>query len=86
MNNSNFYALVQSGFPSDEEAVFLEHERGILKYSELDVATGKILALFEQLGVIKGARVIAQVDKSPEAIVLYLACLRAGVIYIPLNT
>ncbi|MFT5350496.1 MAG: malonyl-CoA/methylmalonyl-CoA synthetase, partial [Gammaproteobacteria bacterium] len=83
MNNSNFYALVQSGFPSDEEAVFLEHERGILKYSELDAVTGKILTLFEQLGVIKGARVIAQVDKSPEAIVLYLACLRAGVIYIP---
>jgi malonyl-CoA/methylmalonyl-CoA synthetase len=33
-----------------------------------------------------GDRVIVQVDKSAEAVILYLACLRAGAIYIPLNT
>jgi malonyl-CoA/methylmalonyl-CoA synthetase len=86
LKNSNFYALTQSGFPDDEEAVFLEHERGVLKYSELDSFTGSILSLFKQLGVNKADRTIVQVDKSPETIVLYLACLRAGVIYIPLNT
>ena len=34
----------------------------------------------------KGDRVAVQVEKSPEAIFLYLACLRAGAIYLPLNT
>ena len=38
------------------------------------------------LGVAPGDRVAVQVDKSPEAIVLYLACLRVGAVYLPLNT
>jgi malonyl-CoA/methylmalonyl-CoA synthetase len=38
------------------------------------------------LGVEPGDRVAAQVEKSPEAILLYLACLRAGAVFLPLNT
>lgn len=38
------------------------------------------------LGVGIGDRVAVQVDKSPEAILLYLACLRMGGVYLPLNT
>ena len=38
------------------------------------------------LGVNVGDRVAVQVDKSPEAILLYLACLRIGGVYLPLNT
>ncbi|WNL38553.1 malonyl-CoA synthase [Halomonas sp. PAMB 3232] len=38
------------------------------------------------LGVKKGDRVAVQVEKSPEAILLYLACLRIGGVYLPLNT
>ena len=45
-----------------------------------------MLSLLQQLGVKKGDRVVVQVDKSIEAVLLYLACLRAGAIYIPLNT
>ena len=37
-------------------------------------------------GVKPGDRVAAQVEKSPEALFLYLACLRAGAAYLPLNT
>jgi malonyl-CoA/methylmalonyl-CoA synthetase len=40
----------------------------------------------QSLGVQPGDRVVAQVEKSTEAVVLYLACLRAGAIYIPLHT
>lgn len=39
-----------------------------------------------ELGVTQGDRVAVQVDKSPEAILLYLACLRIGGVYLPLNT
>lgn len=39
-----------------------------------------------QLGVQPGDRVAVQVEKSPEALLLYLSCLRAGAVYLPLNT
>jgi malonyl-CoA/methylmalonyl-CoA synthetase len=45
-----------------------------------------MLSLLQQSGVQKGDRVVVQVEKSIEAVLLYLACLRAGAIYIPLNT
>ena len=45
-----------------------------------------MLSLMQQRGVKKGDRVVVQVDKSIEAVLLYLACLRAGAIYVPLNT
>ena len=38
------------------------------------------------LGAHPGDRVAVQVDKSPEALCLYLGCVRAGLIYLPLNT
>ncbi len=37
-------------------------------------------------GAKKGDRVAVQVEKSAENIFLYLACLRAGLVYLPLNT
>lgn len=84
--NHNIYTLFQSCFPNDKQAVFLEHERGELTYHMLDEATGRVLALLQQLGIDKGDRIIVQVEKSAEAVILYLACLRAGAIFIPLNT
>jgi len=86
MSNSNIYELFYSKFPSDPEAVFLEHEQGSLLYSQVENETGKLAGLLKQLGVKKGDRVIVQVDKSAEAVLLYLTCLRVAAIFIPLNT
>src|SRR5687767_12039960 len=54
---------------------------------------GSFLALSARLahalracGVAPGDRVAVQVDKSLEALALYVACLRAGAVYLPLNT
>ncbi len=38
------------------------------------------------LGLSIGDRVAVQVEKSPEALALYAACLQAGLIFLPLNT
>lgn len=86
MNNSNIYELFQSRFPADTKAAFLEHEQGNLLYSQIDNETGQLAGLLKQLDVKKGDRVIVQVEKSAEAVLLYLACLRVGAIFIPLNT
>ncbi len=87
MTNANLYTLFQQRSPKDADALFLHSIDGRqLRYSEIPPRSGQMLSLLQQLGVKKGDRVVVQVDKSIEAVLLYLACLRAGAIYIPLNT
>jgi len=85
MPNANLYALFASRFPSDRSAPFLEHARGITSFAQLDDQSARIAAVLKSSGAAKGDRIIVQVDKSPEAVMLYLACLRAGLTFIPLN-
>lgn len=49
---------------------------------EVDKAVGALAVV----GVAPGDRVLVQVDKTPAAVVLYLACLKAGAVYTPINT
>ncbi|MEM9724207.1 MAG: AMP-binding protein [Pseudomonadota bacterium] len=53
--------------------------------AEVDGETRRIAAALRAAGVEPGDRVAAQVEKSPAALSLYLACLRLGAIYLPLN-
>ena len=87
MTNANLYTLFEQRFPNNPDALFLDSVDGRqLRYSEIPARSGRMLSLLQQRGVKKGDRVVVQVDKSIEAVLLYLACLRAGAIYIPLNT
>jgi malonyl-CoA/methylmalonyl-CoA synthetase len=47
---------------------------------------GRLASALSTLGARPGDRVSVQVAKSPESLALYLACLRAGLVYHPLNT
>ena len=87
MANANIYGMFLERFPTDPTAVFLDGVEGRqLRYSEVPERSGRMLGLLQKKGLQKGDRVVVQVDKSLEAVLLYLACLRAGAIYIPLNT
>jgi malonyl-CoA/methylmalonyl-CoA synthetase len=57
-----------------------------LTYGDTLAASGRMAGALVARGVSPGDRVAVQVEKSAEAIVLYLACLRAGAVYLPLNT
>lgn len=82
----NLYELFESRFPADRSRAFIELEDGqAYSYADLEVVSGRYARLLADLGVLKGDRVAVQVEKSPEAVFLYLACLRAGAIYLPLN-
>ena len=71
----------------DVDQVLIETPNGrILTYRAALIGSGRIAATIRQLGVKPRDRVVAQVDKSPEALLLYLACLRAGAVFVPLNT
>lgn len=60
--------------------------RAPLTVKEVFDAAGRFANVLSRHGVRPGDRVAVQVEKSPEALVLYLACLRAGAVYLPLNT
>ena len=55
-------------------------------YAELVELSGRLANLLVEQGVQPGDRVAVQVQKSPEAIALYLAAVRAGAVFLPLNT
>ena len=85
--SDNLYALIAAGLPADPAAVFLDVEGGTpVLYREIDERTARIASALASHGAAPGDRVIAQVDKSPDAVMLYLACLRAGLVFVPLNT
>lgn len=56
------------------------------RYTDALTLSAQLAGALTELGVKQGDRVAVQVDKSPEAILLYLACLRIGGVYLPLNT
>ena len=55
-------------------------------HEELAAASARIANVLLELGIKPGDRVAVQVPKSAEAIALHLACIRAGAIYLPLNS
>ncbi|MGJ7611392.1 MULTISPECIES: malonate--CoA ligase [unclassified Variovorax] len=85
--NANLFAALRAAFPADLDGIAVETESGLF-YSWRDVerASAMIANLFEALQLEKGARIAVQVEKSVEAMLLYLATLRAGYVFLPLNT
>jgi malonyl-CoA/methylmalonyl-CoA synthetase len=84
---SFLYDLFAQRFPADRSLPVIETSRGrVYTYADLDRGSARIGAALRASGVGKGDRVMAQVEKSPEALFLYLACLRLGAIFVPLNT
>ena len=87
MDSSNLYELFRSRFPTDPQAWFLERPDGTgIRYTEIDDLAARAQSILHASGVRPGDRVVVQVEKSPAAVVLYLASLRSGAVYVPLNT
>jgi malonyl-CoA/methylmalonyl-CoA synthetase len=85
--NQNLYAIFQSRFPQNRDEPLLHLPQGsIVSYAAADEGSASYAALLAGLGLRPGDRVAVQVEKSPEALLLYLACLRAGLVYLPLNS
>ena len=84
--NNNLYERFARCFPANAATTVIETTDGRRwSYRDLDRETARLARLFDSLGLGKGERVAVQVEKSPEALFVYLACLRAGLIYLPLN-
>jgi len=54
-------------------------------YASLRDECGRFIAALLRRGVVPGERVAVQIDKSAEAVLLYVACLRMGAVFVPIN-
>ena len=87
--NANLFCALRQAFPVELDAVAIETADGApLHYTwrDLDRGTAMLANLLDSLDLPAGSRVAVQTDKSVEALMLYLAVLRAGHVYLPLNS
>ena len=92
MSNQNLFVALRNAFPADLDGTAVETDDGLVySWRDLDRATAMVANLLQSLDIPKSKdgvppRVAVQVEKSVEAMVLYLATLRAGFVFLPLNT
>jgi len=85
--NHNLYAHYFASFGPHLDKLLLETDsKQVYTYRDADLESARLACFLIAQGLQPGDRVSAQLDKSPEALWLYLACLRAGVVFHPLNT
>ncbi len=85
MGNHMFDAIRAAAGRRDAPFIVTEAGR-IWTYGDLIDFSASLAQRLVDLGVAPGDRVAVQVEKSPEALMLYVACLRVGAVYLPLNT
>ncbi len=87
MDNANLYAHLRANFPADLNTIAVETDDGLYySWADLERASAMMANLLVSLKLPAGARIAVQVEKSVEAMMLYLATLRAGYVFLPLNT
>jgi malonyl-CoA/methylmalonyl-CoA synthetase len=91
--NANLFSALRAGFPADLDSIAIETadadlDAATMRYTwrDLDRGTAMLANLLGSLDLPVGSRVAVQTEKSVEALMLYLAVLRAGLVYLPLNT
>lgn len=85
--NANFYDVLRQRFGDRLTQTCIETDGGrVFSYADVEQRTARYANAFSALALKKGDRVAVQVEKSPYALFVYLACLRAGLTYLPLNT
>ncbi len=80
------YDLMARRAPAPQK-IFIETPEGRkISYADLHAGSARIANFLRARDVAPGDRVAVQVEKSADAVMLYLACLRAGAVFLPLNT
>lgn len=75
------------GVHAGKTTPFLKLSGGrVISHSEFLRMAAQIAHALTQRGLLPGDRVAVQVEKSPEALALYAACVQSGLVFVPLNT
>ncbi|MET4605473.1 malonyl-CoA/methylmalonyl-CoA synthetase [Bradyrhizobium sp. JR4.1] len=84
--NANLFSRLFDGLDDPKRLAIETHDGGRISYGDLIARAGQMANVLVARGVKPGDRVAVQVEKSVANIVLYLATVRAGAVYLPLNT
>jgi malonyl-CoA/methylmalonyl-CoA synthetase len=84
--NANLFSRLFEGLDDQNRLAIETHDGGRISYGDLIARAGQIANVLVSRGVKPGDRVAAQTEKSVSGLVLYLAAVRAGAVYLPLNT
>ncbi|TYO67774.1 malonyl-CoA synthase [Bradyrhizobium hipponense] len=82
----NLYDRLLGSAHADQSICIEKDDGATLTYAELAALTGRFANLLASHGIGPNHRVAAKAEKSVEAVALYLATLRSGAVYLPLNT
>jgi malonyl-CoA/methylmalonyl-CoA synthetase len=81
----NLYSALRAGFPADLDATAIDHDGALYAWRDLERGSAMLANWLDRLDLPAGSRVAVHADKSVEGLLLYLAVLRAGLVYLPLN-
>jgi malonyl-CoA/methylmalonyl-CoA synthetase len=84
--NANLFSRLFDGLDDQNRLAIETHDGGRISYGDLIARAGQMANVLVSRGVKPGDRVAAQTEKSVAGLVLYLAAVRAGAVYLPLNT
>ena len=83
---NHLFQKIRDAAEGGEKRLFLETPAGVaLTYAGMIALSGRYAVALAELGLKPGDRVAAQVEKSVEALMLYLGAIRAGAIFLPLD-
>src|SRR5579859_6377578 len=84
--NANLFSRLFDGLDDPKRLAIETIDGTHISYGDLIARAGQIANVLVDRGVKPGDRVAAQTEKSVTGLVLYLATVRAGAVYLPLNT
>src|SRR5712675_172533 len=84
--NANLFSRLFDGLDDPTRLAIETSDGRRISYGDLISRAGQMANLLVARGVKPGDRVAAQTEKSVPGLVLYLAAVRAGAVYLPLNT
>ena len=82
----NLYENAKERFVDSKPFLLSPNSEVIYSYADMDHLSSLVATHLAERGLGSGDRIFVQVEKSVNVVVLYLACLRSGIVYIPLNT
>ncbi len=83
---NHLFGAFRSRMPAPSRLLMETDDGRFITYGDMLVKSAQLAHALAQAGVEPGDRIAVQVDKSPEAALLYLASVRAGAVSLPLNT
>ena len=81
----NLFSALRAGFPGDLDSTAVDAQGALYTWRDLERGSAMLANWLARLDLPAGSRVAVHTEKSVESLVLYLAVLRAGLVYLPLN-